>query len=82
MRTKKKTIKEEFIEKTVNLTLTGLEAKERLIASREAANDDIFTKINIAIAAATVQIKDFFDSFLGDNKDKFHDFVANFLLGK
>ena len=79
IRNKPKTAKEEFIEKTVNLTLSGLEAKQLWDKSLEAADDNIFTKINITIASAVVQAKEMVDNLLGDNKSKIHDIIAKLL---
>lgn len=80
VRNKIKTPKEELIEKTINLTLSGLQAKQMWEKSRQAANDNIFTKINITIASAVVQAKEMIDGLLGDKKDKIHDFLADLFL--
>jgi len=79
IRNKPKTAKEEFIERTVNLTLSGLEAKQLWDKSIEEADDNIFTKINITIASAVVQAKEMVDNLLGDNKNKIHDIIAKLL---
>ena len=81
MRTKDKTIKEDFVEKGVNLTLSALEAKERFDAQRAVANDDIVTKINIALIDGLVKAKDFIDGLIGDdNKIRIQNFFESLIL--
>jgi len=81
MRTKDKTIKEDFVEKGVNLTLSALEAKERFDAQRAVANDDIVTKINIALTDGLVKAKDFIDGLIGeDNKRRIQNFFESLIL--
>ena len=79
MRSKNKTPKEEFIESTINLTLSGLEAKQLWEKSLKAADDNIFTKTNIYIASAIVKAKDVIDKLLGDRKNDIHDIIAKLL---
>lgn len=81
MRTKDKTIKEDFVEKGVNLTLSALEAKERFDAQRAVANDDIVTKINIALTDGLVKAKDFIDGLIWeDNKRRIQNFFESLIL--
>ena len=73
--------KEDFVEKGVNLTLSALEAKERFDAQRAVANDDIVTKINIALTDGLVKAKDFIDGLIWeDNKRRIQIFFESPIL--
>ncbi|MCK4286560.1 MAG: hypothetical protein KAX18_10180 [Candidatus Lokiarchaeota archaeon] len=73
--------KEDFVEKGVNLTLSALEAKERFDAQRAVANDDIVTKINIALTDGLVKAKDFIDGLIWeDNKRRIQNFFESLIL--
>lgn len=63
------------------MTLSALEAKERFDAQRAVANDDIVTKINIALIDGLVKAKDFIDGLIWeDNKRRIQNFFESLIL--
>lgn len=63
------------------MTLSALEAKERFDAQRAVANDDIVTKINIALTDGLVKAKDFIDGLIWeDNKRRIQNFFESLIL--
>ncbi len=76
------TIKEKFIENSINLSLGALQAREIFEKSREVANDSTIKKIKNFIVYVIGEIKYNIDNILSDSQEKIHDFFADLFLGK